>query len=35
LAVAQFHQCEAVWTNDDRLQKVAGDFAVNISKGIV
>lgn len=35
LAVAQFHQCESFWTNDDRLQKAAGDFAVNISKGIV
>jgi predicted nucleic acid-binding protein len=35
LAVAQFHQCGSFWTNDDRLQKVAGGFAVNISKGIV
>ena len=35
LAAAQFHQCLAFWTNDDRLYKVAGDFAINISAGML
>jgi len=30
LAAAQYHGCKAFWTNDDRLQKVVGPFAVNI-----
>ncbi|MEZ5673116.1 MAG: type II toxin-antitoxin system VapC family toxin [Thiotrichaceae bacterium] len=35
LSAARFHHCQAFWTNDDRLQKVAGDFAVNIGAGLL
>ena len=30
LATAQHHQCEHFWTNDDRLQRIADRYAVNI-----
>jgi len=30
LLAAQYHGCKAFWTNDDRLQKVVGPFAVKI-----
>ena len=30
LATAQQHGCDEFWTNDDRLNKVAGDMAVNV-----
>ena len=30
LATAQYHVCEALWTNDDRLAKAAHGMAVNV-----
>jgi uncharacterized protein len=30
LAIAQQHGCVAFWTNDDRLQRTVGDYAVNV-----
>lgn len=30
LATAQHHDCVAFWTNDDRLQRAVGDYAVNV-----
>lgn len=30
LATAQHYGCTALWTNDDRLNKVAGSLAVNV-----
>jgi predicted nucleic acid-binding protein len=30
LATARHHGCTALWTNDNRLSKVAGDLVVNI-----
>lgn len=30
LACAQYHQCSALWTNDDRLVEIGGQFAINI-----
>lgn len=30
LAVTQQYQCDALWTNDDRLAKAAGRLSVNI-----
>ena len=30
LATAQYHGCTQFWTNDDRLQRVAGSYAVNV-----
>ena len=30
LATAQYHNCTALWTNDDRLNNAAGSLAVNI-----
>jgi predicted nucleic acid-binding protein len=30
LAAAQFHRCEGLWTNDDRLAQAAHGLAVNI-----
>ncbi len=32
LATARHHNCTGLWTNDDRLHKVAGDMALNILK---
>lgn len=32
LATAQHHDCVAFWTNDDRLQRAVGDYAVNVCK---
>lgn len=30
LAAAQFHRCEGLWTNDDRLAQAAHGLAVNV-----
>lgn len=30
LATAQHHKCEKFWTNDERLQRTVGDYAVNV-----
>jgi predicted nucleic acid-binding protein len=30
LATAQYHGCDELWTNDDRLNKAAGSMAVNV-----
>jgi len=30
LAIAQYHGCDAFWTNDGRLQRVVADYAVNV-----
>ena len=30
LANAQYHQCHALWTNDQRLIEISNSFAVNI-----
>lgn len=30
LATAQYHNCSALWTNDDRLNNAASSLAVNI-----
>lgn len=30
LATALHHGCDEIWTNDDRLNKAAGDMAVNV-----
>ena len=30
LACAQHHGCQAFWTQDDRLQRIAGNYAVNV-----
>ena len=30
LACAQFHRCEALWTNDDRLTRVSHGLAFNV-----
>jgi predicted nucleic acid-binding protein len=30
LACAQHHRCDALWTNDSRVHKVAGEFARNV-----
>jgi|SRR4051794_1652607 predicted nucleic acid-binding protein len=30
LACAQHHRCDAFWTNDGRMQKIAGTFARNV-----
>ncbi|MCP4701798.1 MAG: type II toxin-antitoxin system VapC family toxin [Gammaproteobacteria bacterium] len=32
LACTQYHQCRALWTNDDRLAKMEHNLAVNIIK---
>jgi predicted nucleic acid-binding protein len=31
LACAQYHRCDALWTNDERLTKASHGLAVNIS----
>jgi uncharacterized protein len=33
VALAQHHACDALWTNDDRLAKVAPALAVNATAG--
>ncbi|MFT4178163.1 MAG: type II toxin-antitoxin system VapC family toxin [Thermomonas sp.] len=33
LACAQYHRCEALWTNDDRLQHASHGLAVNVFAG--
>jgi predicted nucleic acid-binding protein len=30
LAIAQYHGCTALWTNDNRLQKAAHGLAINV-----
>jgi uncharacterized protein len=30
LATARFHQCEVFWTNDEHLQRIIGDYIVNV-----
>lgn len=34
LAIAQYHGCDAFWTNDGRLQRVVADYAVNVCSEI-
>ena len=34
LACAQHHNCSEIWTNDDRLGRVAGSMAVNVLAGV-
>ena len=33
LAIAQHHSCSALWTNDDRLQRIVSHYAVNVCAG--
>lgn len=32
LAAAQFHHCDALWTNDERLSRAAHGLAINVLK---
>ncbi len=34
VAIAQHHGCTHLWTNDDRLLKAFGTFAVNVLAGV-
>ncbi len=34
LAIAQYHGCDAFWTNDGRLQRVVSEYAVNVCSEI-
>ncbi len=35
LATAQYHGCIQFWTNDDRLQRVTGSYAVNVCAALL
>jgi len=32
LACAQYHQCHALWTNDERLIEISNSFTINVIK---
>ena len=34
VAIALYHSCTHLWTNDDRLAKAVGTFAVNVLAGV-